>query len=217
MPLQRTRAICILLLVTALGASCGRSEQARSVGSSGFLEDYSQLEPDPDTPAQRSYINPNADFAGYQKLIVDPVVVWEGERSKFSGVTPEDLEALTRYFSAALREQLGLEFQLVEQPGPGTLRLRIAIVGAKRSGASADPHQVEAVSIEVEVLDASSGERLVAAADSRVDEAAPAGSSPKGSDVRSALDYWAEVARERLTALRRYDAARATVHEPQAE
>ena len=198
-PIHRLRLLGAFGLLLALAAGCGPSEQTPAAESSGFLGDYSQLQPGRGDQAQLVYINPQADFSSYENVIVDPVVVWEGKGSDFSDVSPAELQSLARDLGAAMREQLGFEFHVVEQPEPGTLRIRIAIVEAKRSS----------VGIELEVLDSNSGERLVAAADSRGHEGEPSGSSRAGTGARAAFDDWAGRARDRLSAFRRFDAARA--------
>jgi hypothetical protein len=63
------------------------------------------------------------------------------------------------------------------------------------------------VAIEAEILDAVSGERLIAAVDERAGSKRLRGSTNAWSDVYSAFDYWAEVLRARLAAMRHFDAA----------
>ncbi len=208
MPVHRLGVLGVFASLLALLAGCEPREQTPAVGSSGFLGDYSQLQPGRADQAQLIYINPEADFSPYENVIVDPVVLWEGAGSDLSDVSPDELQSLARDLETAMRKQLGLEFQVVERPEPGTLRIRIAIVEAKRSSASG-PAFVGSVGIELEVLDANSGERLVAAADSRGNTAAPPGWSRAGTDVRAAFDDWAGRARDRLSAFRQFDAARA--------
>lgn len=189
--MMRTRVLAVLGMLCALTA-CGESA-APLVQPSGFLGDYSQLEKGRGDQAQLVYINPEAHFARYDRIIVDPVVVW-GDRS---GAPPRELQELASAFQEALREQLGKEFELAEVPGPGTLRLRAAITAVHEANAS----------IEVEILDSASGERLVAVADARGDPNARAGK--QRASVREALVYWADRARARLAAFRRFDAAEA--------
>lgn len=213
MPNHRLRVLGVFGLLLAIAAGCGPSEQTPAAEASGFLGDYSQLQPGRADQAQLVYINPQADFSSYENVIVDPVVVWEGKGSDFSDVSPEELQSLARDLGTAMREQLGFEFQVVEQPEPGTLRIRIAIVEAKRSSAGSGSAFEGSVGIELEVLDANSSERLVAAADSRGHEGEKSGSSSAGTDARAAFDDWAGRARDRLSAFRRFDAARAGLDE----
>ena len=125
------------------------------VEPSGFLDDYSQLKPGRENQAQLVYIDPEADFSPYEKVLIDPVVVWE--RTAGSDASDEELRSFASDLGAALRRQLQLEFELVEGAEPGTLRIRTAITRIRKSGAS----------VELEVLDAESGRRLVAVADAR--------------------------------------------------
>ena len=175
-------------------------------GSASFLGDTSQLRPGRGDQAQLIYINPEADFSPYLNVIVDPVVVWHGKGSHFSDVTPEELDSLARNLESSMREQLAHEFQVLDEPAPGTLRLRIALVELKiSSGSGADV--VGSVALELEILDAVSGRRLVAVADSRGEGAEQGDSADAGTDVRAAFDEWARRARDRLSTFRDFDAA----------
>jgi hypothetical protein len=72
------------------------------------------------------------------------------------------------------------------------------------------------VAIEAEILDAVFGERLIAAVDERAGGKRLQGSTNAWSDVYSAFDYWADLTRARLTAMRQFDAAHAS-EEPTPE
>ena len=75
-------------------AGCRPGDQPPATESSGFLSDYSQLQPGRADQAHLIYIDPQADFSSYQNVIIDPVAVWQGEGSSFSGVSPDELESL---------------------------------------------------------------------------------------------------------------------------
>ncbi len=211
MPVHRLGVLGVFASLLPLFAGCEPADVTPAAESSGFLGDYSQLEPGRADQAKLIYINPQADFSPYENVIVAPVLVWEGARSDFSGVSPEELQSLAQDFGSTMRKELGHEFQVVEQPEPGTLRIRIAIVEARRASASSGSALVGSVGIELEILDANSGERLVAAADSRGDVEAQGGSIPAGTDVRAAFVAWAARARDRLSTFRQFDAARASL------
>ncbi len=193
---MRERVLAVLATLVALFA-CGSAPPA--VETSGFHGDYSQLEKGRGDQAQLVYNNPEANFARYDRILLDPVVVWTGEQAATSDASAEDLQALADSLGAALREQLQLEFELVESPGPGTLRLRSALTAVRESGAS----------IEIEILDAASGDRLVAVADARGDADEGVGGERSWAKAHEAFDYWANRARARLAAFRRFDAAEA--------
>ncbi len=194
-------AVALLALLLSPQAGCGSADQTPPGGSAGFLGDTSQLRPGRGGQAQLIYIDPEADFSPYLNVIVDPVVVWRGKGSDFSGVTPEELDSLARNLESSMREQLAHEFHLLDEPAPGTLRLRIALVELKSSGSSG-ADVVGSVALELEILDAVSGRRLVAVADSRGQGAGGA----DATDVRAAFDEWARRARDRLATFRDFDA-----------
>ncbi len=189
-----SKRIPALLGSLAALAACGGTA---SVETSGFLDDYSQLKPGRGDQAQLVFIDPEADFSPYEKVLIDPVVVWE--RTAGSDASAEELRSLANDLGAALRKQLQLEFELVESPEPGTLRLRTAITRVRESGAS----------VELEVLDAESGRRLVAVADARGGAGGRAGSAGEWAGAREAFAFWAERARVRLAAFRSFDASEA--------
>ncbi len=201
-------AVALFALLLSPQAGCGSAGQTPPGGSASFLGDTSQLRPGRGDQAQLIYIDPEADFSPYLNVIVDPVVVWRGKGSDFSGVTPEDLDSLARDLESSMREQLAHEFQVLDEPAPGTLRLRIALVGLKSSGGSG-ADVVGSVALELEILDAVSGRRLVAVADSRGEGAEQGDSADAGTDVRAAFDEWARRARDRLATFRDFDAAHA--------
>jgi hypothetical protein len=201
---MRKRVLTVLATLAAL-AACS-ADAPPTVEPSGFLGDYSQLEKGRGDQAQLVYINPEAHFAGYDKLLIEPVVVWQAGQAAPAGPSAKELQGLADDLGAALRRQLQLEFRLVDDPGPGTLQLRAAITAVREPD----------VSIELELLDAASGERLVAVADARGD-ARDGGAGERGwTSVHEAFDFWASRARARLAAFRRFDAAEAA-HEAAAE
>jgi hypothetical protein len=177
------------------------------VEPSGFLGDYSQLKPGRGDQAQLIYIDPEADFSPYQRVLVEPVEVWQ--RAAGSDAPAGELASLADDLGSALRKQLALEFELVDSPGPGTLRIRTAITQVRMSGAS----------IEIEILDAESGRRLVAAADARGEVGPRAGradATGEWTNARQDFEFWAQRARDRLAAFRSFDAAEAA-HDSRTE
>lgn len=206
MRLRAVAALTLLALVRLPLAGCGPSDEAPT--ASGFLGDDSQLRPGRVDQAELIYIDPEADFSAYENVILDPVVVWQAEGAGFSGVSPGEVESLAVDLGSSMRDELGREFQMVDRPAAGTLRLRIGIVELWRPSASDDPDAVERVSIEVEVLDAVSGRRLIAVRDSRGGRGGSSRSIDGRTDVRAAFHEWANRARDRLATFRDFDSAR---------
>jgi len=174
-------------VLSIVGLACaGSGPSPATLQTLGFLEDYEQLAPGRGDQARLIFIDFAADFSLYEQVIVDRVVAWQGGAQE---------KRLAARFDAALREQLATEFDVVEASGPGTLRLRCAVAMKTSS----------LLGVEVEILDAVSGARLVAAVDER---------SVSGVDHERAraqqeaeLARWAGVIRTRLAAFRSFDAA----------
>ena len=57
------------------------------------------------------YVNPNARWTEYRKVIIAPVSFWGGDDTK---VSKADQQALTDYFSKALNDALAQKFQVVD-------------------------------------------------------------------------------------------------------
>jgi hypothetical protein len=218
--------LAVLLVVVA---GCAATRKSQSVEPSGFLGDYSQLREGRGEQALLIYLNSQANFANYDRVIVDPISIWTQPGVEISDVPRDELQHLADYLHTALLKQLQLDFTLVERPQPGALRIRMAITEASKSNVALDLAStvlplarllselknlstgtqafVGRVAIEAEILDAVSEERLIAAVDERAGSKRLRGSTNTWSDVYSAFDYWAEVLRARLTAMRQFDAA----------
>ncbi len=169
------------------GLACaGSAPRSATVQTLGFLEDYDQLARGGPDQARLLFIDHAADFSAYERMIVDRVVAWHNSSQE---------ERLALSFDAALREQLATEFDLVEAPRPGTLRLRSALVMKTSS----------LLGIEVELLDAVSGARLVAAVDER--PVSGADHERARAQQEAELARWAGVIRTRLAAFRSFDSA----------
>ena len=210
-------ALLALALALAGGAAgCARTHQGRSVEPSGFLGDYSQLQPGKKGEVKLVYIKPGADFRGYNKLLLEPVVIYASEDSKLRKLKPEDLQKLVDYFDAALREKLAANFAFVTAPGPGVLRMRVALTDAKGSAVALDTVSsiipigialsgiqsmafgrgsgIGETSVEFEALDSQSGERLAAGVDKRVGNkyTLRLDKFSKWRATKASCDYWAE-------------------------
>ena len=199
----------LFALGLSLPAGCGAGDRPPGSECSGFLGDISQLRPGRGAQAQLIYINPQADFSSYENVIIDPVAVWQGAGSCFPGVSPGELESLARDLGASMRKELAHEFQVLDRPAAGTLQIRIALVELRPGAANSGNDLAGSVAIELEILDAVSGQRMIAAADSRGDGEEPRESQRAETNVRAAFDEWASRARDRLSLFRDFDASQA--------
>lgn len=215
----------LVLSVMIVSVSLTTCKSTRSLGEAepaGFLRDYSQLAPGERGEAQLLYINPHTDFSKYHAVMIDSVTLWQNADT--SDVSPEAQQTLTDYLYAAIHKQLSEDYEIVDRPGPGVLRIRAAITEAKGAKVAANvvtgvvpqlrmatmvaglatntAKLVGKASVEAEVTDSVSGERLLAAVDQRAGTKSPTTFFSKWGDVEKSFNYWAVHLRKRLAELR---------------
>jgi len=100
---------------------------------SGFLDDYSKLQPDPkDSGLLIYWANPDV-LKHSTKFMFNPLIVYMGPGE---GVDPEDLVKMDQFFLKAISDELTKSghYEIVTEPGPGVILLRIAITNVKTTG-----------------------------------------------------------------------------------
>jgi hypothetical protein len=206
-------------MLTLAACAAGQSGKAKP---SGFLGDYSTLHAGEKGQALLVYVDPQARFATYHKIMIDPVTIWRNADTK--ALSQMEAATLVDDLDTVLRITLDRDYQIVGKPGADVMRLRVAITEAEGSHVVGsltdrfDPELQAATSghpsseatgfigragIEAELLDATTGKRLAAAVDRRA--GAHTFSEDKGTwdDVEDAFRYWADRLRDRLTELRK--------------
>jgi hypothetical protein len=191
---------------------------------SGFLgSDYSLMTPPAEGTDQKAmlrYVNPSVNWGSYNKIMIAPVTFWAADDSKVSAA---DQQALCNYSYHVFVKDLGKNFILVDQPGPGVLKLSVALTDATsavpvlrsisvvvpqarllsaiKKAATGTYAFVGSAQGALKLNDSVSGELLAAAVDKRV-----GGTSIKNVDVfqwgdaENAIDYWANLTDQRLVA-----------------
>lgn len=213
-----------LALAAALLFGCATTQQSGNAQPSGFLGDYSTLAPGGEGRALLVELDEGAPWASYDRILIDPVTVWRSEESGLAEIPEDELLQLVNHLDASLRSRLAQDYTLVEEPGPGTLRLRVAITEARGSRVVADTVStvipqlrllsnlgklasgthafVGRAGVEAEILDARTGARLAAAVDRRAGGKSLTGATDTWSDVKEAFDHWSEQLAARLAELR---------------
>jgi len=197
-------------------------EKEAAPAPSGFLgNDYSLLTPPAeggDQKAMLRYVNPNTNWSSYNKIMIAPVTFWAADDSKISGA---DQQALCNYMFTVLEKDLGKNFVIVDQPGPGVLKVSAALTDATSAtpglrSISVIVPQARALSVikmaatgtylfvgsaqgALKVNDSTSGQLLAAAVDKRVGGASITNVTVfQWGDAENAMDYWAKLIDERL-------------------
>lgn len=188
----------------------------------GFLgADASKLAPGPEGGAALVWINPNAQWSNYTKIQLLPVEFWAAADSK---VPTSDQQVLTEYFYNALRTNLSKSFTLVDQPGPGVMTLKVALMDATTAvpglrSVSVIVPQARVLNLaqslatdsyafagsaeaEMKATDSVTGELLVEAVDRRAGGMGiKSAASFRWGDAQNAMDYWAEKIPSRIVQL----------------
>jgi Protein of unknown function (DUF3313) len=203
-------------LVVLVG--CATSSHARSVKPSGFLGDSaSLLKKGGKDDVLLVYRKKETDWRTYDKIILDPVTIWDVEHSKLPSDQLADYQRLVDAFYQTLKAKLSKDYVMTDTPAAGAMRLQIAIVNGGQANvtlkvaktvapyagtadtlwtfATGKPAFAGEVSIEFMIKDSQSQELLVAGADRRVggNQLGKSTLSAWG-DVENILVYWTDEA-----------------------
>lgn len=126
------KSMVLMVVGIMLLAGCATTQ---TKSSSGFLGEYYQnLKPGEGENAPKLiWIKPGADFAKYNKVLVDYVVFAFAEDSDYKGINADEMKKIADAASLALVTALKDKFPIVSEPGPDVLRVRVAITDLKQS------------------------------------------------------------------------------------
>ena len=211
-----------LLAGLLLVAGCAPSGM-KSVERTGFLTHYDMLQPDGgEDRAALVYIKPGVDFKSYNKLMFERIVLLLADSAETRAIDPTVLKEMTDYYQQALFNAVKGGYEIVDQPGPGVMRVRIAITELKPAkpvantlssiipvgivvagavkAASEENLGTGEAGTEMELLDSQSGVRLAAVMDRR--QGGKEAFGGKWDDTKEAFDTWAKRFRQRLDEMR---------------
>ena len=208
------------LVVIMSVTGCQTTQQVKEVTQSGFLGDYSLLQPGAEGEAALVYVNPSANLSAYDKLLIDPVTVWLAPDSNVAEIPVDERQQLANSLHTKLVEALQSDYEIVSSPGAGVMRLSAAITEAEKrmvaldtistvypaarvlsqakSMATGTQSFVGEASAEAKFTDAETGELLAAGVDRRAGGKTLEKGFGRWADVEGAFQYWAERVRYRL-------------------
>jgi hypothetical protein len=160
---------------------------------SGFLSDYSNLEPHPTDQGFYIYTNPDKSLANYSRFYVQHVVVAFSDESVKRDVDPTKINELSEYLRNQIIEALKDKYTLTGfgQRQPGTLAIRIAITDLKPA-----EEKSGGASMEFKFTDYSTDELIVAGV---ITQALSGGSGQsQWTPTRTLFQAWAKRLRTRL-------------------
>ena len=118
----------ISVLGTPLLSSPVWSAQAAQ-DPSGFMEDYSLLQPVAGEGPDLIYLPPGSEkkLSGYTKIMIDQPEILMAPNSPYKGMKPDQAKALADGFREALHESFAKDYEVVEEPGEDVLYLRVGL------------------------------------------------------------------------------------------
>ena len=158
----------------------------------------------PNTAVEYAYINQEADFSKYTRLMSGGLEIYypEGEETP----DPADLDRIRGYFRDAFAAAIGDAYEIVTEPGPDVLKVSAQIVDMKISPGGAvfeatgrlrDVVAHGELTFLMEMSDSVTGQVLARAGDKSSDISADKDDAT-WDDVQRAAEYWAGLFRNWL-------------------
>jgi hypothetical protein len=211
------------LLIALTGCSTTRQQTRGTIEPSGFLGDYSQLHPGTNGQARLVYFAPGVNWDKYTKIWIQPIELWNSgdPDSPMGKISPENQQHLIDLLNTSLNTVLSTNFTMVDHGGPDVLIVHAAITDAKKSkpdvgivssiylplklisfgkqSIAGTGLGAGSVTIEAELLDGQTNDRLCAVVDSRSGGMALRSKfSGTWGDVEKSFDWWAQRLNTRL-------------------
>jgi hypothetical protein len=129
--MRASRVLVAVLLL--LGGGCTSTVQRtaeRSPVICGFLgaDLCAELQPGARGEAGLRYVNPKGTFTQYDKVMIVMVSFFGSEPGK---ITPQDEQRLTDLFYKHLHEALAKRYHVVDEVGPGVMKVEVALLDAE--------------------------------------------------------------------------------------
>lgn len=191
-----------VMTICIVGMVCGCTAQRAK--RTGFLSDYSQLQPQSDVSYR--YIAPGR-LRDYSKFIIDPVTVHLHRRSAAKKkISEENLTDLKNYMHTALVKAIEDRYEVVYRPGPGVARARVALTDIKKAEVLLNIHPASKLmgaglggaSLEAELVDSQTGKQIAALVESQLGDRLSLDGLNTWGDAKAIMDDWAGRFRRRL-------------------
>lgn len=170
-----------------------------------------------------TYIEPGLSLAKYNAVQIVPTAVYRGADAQFEKISEQERQKFAQFLTEALQAELTKSFRLASTPGANTLRIRMTLIGAKKTtGGAGTVTSVMPIGLitnavksaagkkgtfsgsvlfAVEIFDSQSGNLLAAAVRREAPDALDIGATMSTSDtVKAVARDIAKQLRERLIA-----------------
>jgi hypothetical protein len=131
----RTHGKVLFAVAMALAiAACAPTKQSADFKlADGFLPKPALLKPGKEDQAALVYIDPTVNFPSYGMILIEPVMVWTTPGTAFDKVPAEQRQAMANDLYAHLHKKISAVCDVVDAPGAGVMRIRVALIDAEQS------------------------------------------------------------------------------------
>lgn len=157
---MKRRLLNTMLCCAILGLGGCTSSQVDPGHYSGFLKDYSLLEPTKSAsgaPVMR-WIDPDMKVEKYTRVYIEPSQFYPKPQPT-AVISTQTLQSITRYYDAALKRELGKDLTLAQGPGPNTIIVRPAITAVSTSPEGLKPYEVIPIALVAAAVNTAAGGR----------------------------------------------------------
>ena len=143
-------AALAITIASLAACSSGPKLMTEKIPESGFLPNYKVMQPVDNTPKDIRawrYLKPGLFVSSYTAVMIEPVYLNQREYTK--EITPEVITQTKKILEEAIRQAVLRrgDIKIVNQPGPGVLRVAVAITGAEISADGLRPWNFTPISL----------------------------------------------------------------------
>ena len=143
-------AALAITIASLAACSSGPKLMTEKIPESGFLPNYKVMQPVDNTPKDIRawrYLKPGLFISSYTAVMIEPVYLNQREYTK--EITPEVIAQTKKILEEAIRQAVLRrgDIKIVNQPGPGVLRVAVAITGAEISADGLRPWNFTPISL----------------------------------------------------------------------
>lgn len=84
-------------------------------------------------PNVRAYRAADFDRSQYHAMLIEPATLYQGADADWGNTSPEDRQRIADKLTAEFKRVLGEKSKLVDQPGPGVVRIDLTLIGINQS------------------------------------------------------------------------------------
>lgn len=128
----RQKILMSVLIGFAFTSAAGAAEMPFS-GFFGNPAVYEQLKPGPKGGAKLRWMKDGVDPARFNKFMVDSVIFFLADNADYKGIDPQEMKDLADAFNKEMVAAFKGKYEMVSEPGPDVMRLRIAITNIQPS------------------------------------------------------------------------------------